>query len=726
MAFFAWDASDGELTDGNRIARGAITLFDIIAGVLVAAIASLGLPRAAFAYVDPSVMTYTIQAVAGVAVALAAVAGVALRRTRRWLVKALGIDENAHKEKEGSVHRTADPSLVMRSVDAGDDATVRHPSDFDVADSCQPKREQDAGKDDPTIRRRFVLGVLVALFTSFTIMIVAPYEIMGGSASSLLVPLRDVWGLFVMPAIIVAVVLAGLLVALRGKAFNAALMLVFAFGLCCYVQVLFLNEGLPPADGNAIDWNEYAGPMVVSTIVWVVVLLVPLFVSRLNRRMAQGVVAAISVALVIVQGAGVASLFSEDFSRTFGSDAKHLAYEYVLTDQGMFTVSPKSNVIVFVLDMYDTAYLERAVETSPDILDEMTGFIWYENSVGSMIPTRYGLPFLLTGEYPQKDESFSSFLTNRYERSSFLDDVEQAGYSMGVYSDTLGQEYMPERRVRELIYDRTINIIPPKPGTKSQIDEDGTRAILMKCALYRDLPWVLKPYFWYYTDEVNAAMVSTDPSGFAPGEGMYLFDDARWFEMLKASGLTFEPDDGHAGAFRFIHLEGAHYPYVVDENGNHVEEGESDLERQAIGSMRMVDAYLARLKALGVYDRSTVVITADHGEFYLTDLPLDKPSSPILLVKPAGADDEPCLRSHAPVSSLDVIPTMMAGIEGGDASKYGRPVYDIGESEHRERLYYETTSRGGHDWRLFEYEIGQDVHDMDSWKLTGYEWDLQA
>ena len=59
----------------------------------------------AFAYVDPSVMTYTIQAVAGVAVALSAVAGVFFRRSRKALFRLLKIDENANKETDQTWRR---------------------------------------------------------------------------------------------------------------------------------------------------------------------------------------------------------------------------------------------------------------------------------------------------------------------------------------------------------------------------------------------------------------------------------------------------------------------------------------------------------------------------------------------------------------------------------------------------------------------------------------------
>ena len=57
----------------------------------------------AHAYLDPSVMTYTIQVVAGVVVAIGAVIGVYWRRAKKKVQDKLGIDENAKKEVEGEV-----------------------------------------------------------------------------------------------------------------------------------------------------------------------------------------------------------------------------------------------------------------------------------------------------------------------------------------------------------------------------------------------------------------------------------------------------------------------------------------------------------------------------------------------------------------------------------------------------------------------------------------------
>ena len=57
----------------------------------------------AHAYVDPSVVTTAVQVVAGVAVVVGAVVGVAWRRAKRKVQEKLGIDENAGKEVEEDI-----------------------------------------------------------------------------------------------------------------------------------------------------------------------------------------------------------------------------------------------------------------------------------------------------------------------------------------------------------------------------------------------------------------------------------------------------------------------------------------------------------------------------------------------------------------------------------------------------------------------------------------------
>ena len=52
------------------------------------------------AYIDPSVMTYAIQAIAGIVIAIGAFVGIYFRKAKRKINDKLGIDENKNKEVE--------------------------------------------------------------------------------------------------------------------------------------------------------------------------------------------------------------------------------------------------------------------------------------------------------------------------------------------------------------------------------------------------------------------------------------------------------------------------------------------------------------------------------------------------------------------------------------------------------------------------------------------------
>ena len=60
------------------------------------------------AYIDPSVMTYAIQAVAGVVIAVGAFIGIYFRKAKKKISNKLGIDENKNKEVE-------DDEIIVKS-----------------------------------------------------------------------------------------------------------------------------------------------------------------------------------------------------------------------------------------------------------------------------------------------------------------------------------------------------------------------------------------------------------------------------------------------------------------------------------------------------------------------------------------------------------------------------------------------------------------------------------
>ena len=187
-----------------------VSAFDVASVVVIVGGAWLALAEPAAAYVDPSVMTYTIQALAGVAVALSAVLGVVWRRARRWLLRALRIDENAGKVVEGDV------SLI-----SGDDAQRR--GQLSKADDAARDERSRQGVEQPQRLpwgARFVLALLASVTLCFMTIVSAPLEIVASNASNLSFSPANVWLPLAATAVLASLVLAFAISAARGRAFD--------------------------------------------------------------------------------------------------------------------------------------------------------------------------------------------------------------------------------------------------------------------------------------------------------------------------------------------------------------------------------------------------------------------------------------------------------------------------------------------------------------------------
>lgn len=669
---------------------------------------TLCLPQAAFAYVDPSVMTYTIQALAGVAVALSAVAGVVFRRIRRKLFAAFNIDENTNKAREGAI-ALIDPESA-RAEELFADADVR--AERLVAESA--KTADARGIENLTWKKRFAFALLMCFFMFFIVLVAPAMEIFGANTDSLVFGLDSVWWVSALINGILAVACAFVISALKGKRFLICLLVVFCLGAAAYVQAFFLNAGMMPADGGFIGWTEwyFVQKMIVSGIVWLAIFIVPLTLSRHHRYAWLKGTSIVAVAIIIMQGAGVASAFADYHESAAKGD-----HPYV-TQGGFFTLNPENNVVVFVLDTYDTAILDQALVDDPHVLDNFTDFTYFRNSSGTMIPTQYAVPYMLSGNKPKPDQALGEYMGNRYEGTTFLPTLSDKGYTLGLYTDSAMFNYNNPTDVA--LAQSTLNI---HPMDSLPLDVWQTWLVMNQCALYREAPWVLKPAFWYYTTEVNNRMIA-DTESDDGNDVLYELDDAAILESLREHKLS-AIDEAGSGAFRFIHLFGPHFPFSMDENGNDIGVGRSDKERQALGTLKVVDEYIQQMKQLGLYDQAPIIVTADHGEWSEREDPPSRAICPIMLVKPSmpqGGTGQPYVISEAPVDHDDILPTIAWAI-GADPSQFGSgiTVWETGEGR-PPRTFDAITSAGPGGRRMVEYWIEGDAMDVNNWKKTGHEW----
>ncbi len=686
--------------------RAMLVALHALTAAMLVTLWSLVPAAPAYAYVDPSVMTYTIQAIAGVAVALSALAGVVFRRTRRKLYQAFNIDENAHKIFEGTVS-AIDPSAP--------DAATRLARARDTAASLAIASDEQSSDKPHRMRplKRFAFALVMCVFMAFIVFIAPALEIFGSNGDSLVFGLGVVWWVPVVFCLSFAVILAALVSLLRGRAFYMALILLFALTLAAYVQSLFMNGGMMPADGGFIGWTDwfFVQKMIVSGIIWLLIIAACLVACFKWAHTSLKAATALACVIMIMQLVGVISVGIDSANSSVAEQGK----PYV-TQGSLLTVSPKSNVIVFVLDTYDTAILERVRREDPTFLDAFEDFTYFRNSTGTMIPTTNAIPNMLTGLKPAPGEDVAEYRRTKYERSTFISDINDLGYSIGLYSDSLMMDF--SNPADHEIANKTLNV---HPVSRAPIDIWRTFVAMEQCALYREAPWVFKPQFWYYTSDVNNRMIA-DSGSANLNDSLYELDDAAILNMLRTQKLE-ASDRGEAGAFRFIHLFGPHFPFSVNEEGEYIGTNQSDQIAQAKGSMKVVTEYLGQLKDLGLYDEATIIVTADHGVWNLTDDPLYAPISPIMLVKPskeAGSAREPVRITRMPVSHDDLQPTVIAAMRG-DGSKYGSTFFEI-DDPNRVRYFDALTNAGDKGQRFIEYAITGDAMDIAGWQKTGNVW----
>ena len=670
--------------------------------LLTALVALVAYARPAFAYVDPSVVTYTIQALAAVAVALSAVAGVAFRRSRGVIFKLLGIDEDAGKVVEPAVSRI-------------------NPAYKNAADAAAKESFAEAAKPQPEKRLswggRFWRALLAAETLTLTLFVVAPLELVAGNQQWLLFGLGEVTLPVIVAGVVSGLALAIPLSLLKGKAFGIALCLTVGLAVCCYMQALLFNGPLPVVDGATVNWDDYTKITLASAAFWLLILVAFVILAVRIPRIGRFACMAVCVVLILIQAVGIASLVlssSKDES------------PITVTQKGLFDVSSENNVVVFVLDACDTRLFEGAVEEDPSIQEALSGFTYYRNAVGAMEPTWLAIPSILNAQHPTSDdETAEDYFSRRYQGGAFLDDLVATGCDIGIYSENAAYDDN-EYQVLEAHAD---NVRRVNETGASFFDPVGAVRILWKAALYRDMPWVLKPYFWYVGDEVNDEMFDVRQTDRAALENTpYIIDDVDYYHSMLENPLVL--NDSKTGSFRFIHLMGSHYPYDMTRDVRRIGAYESNALEQTIGAFKIVAAYLEQLKALGVYEETTVIVTADHGKLYTNLVALSEPTNAVMLVKPQGQSAEEAAASlrvsEAPVSHRDFHPTVLDQF-GADtevvASYDGEPVYDVEENADRTRYYYMNNfDEKGYGRYLLEYEIDGDAHDFSSWSETGNIW----
>src|SRR6185436_19727519 len=98
-----------------------------------------------------------------------------------------------------------------------------------------------------------------------------------------------------------------------------------------------------------------------------------------------------SLALVLAQLAGV----SFQAARSVDRWVNHYSFD----DSARFAFSPTRNVVILVLDTFQTDLFQELLDDDAGLAAKFEGFTYFRNAVGGFPSTAASVPLILTGQY---------------------------------------------------------------------------------------------------------------------------------------------------------------------------------------------------------------------------------------------------------------------------------------------------------------------------------------
>ena len=420
---------------------------------------------------------------------------------------------------------------------------------------------------------------------------------------------------FMIAAIIIIMVIWVLLIAVfKEKSADIVMLLMWGVIAASYVQTLFLNGKMVEITGQQTLYSERAAGNYINLLIWVTLTLTPLFVYmilKVKKRIFK-YEKALVFSVMIISGMQIAGLtaaaVSTDLPEGFDDNPMYYSYEAAVT------FNPDENIIVFVLDSLDVRVVRYTFDLYPHLTGYLDGFTLYENNTAEHFNTIPSMVSLITQHHIGYGMDDWVYREEAWEKHNFIDTLRENGFSTNLYLDqaTTFERY-------DFIKHRTDNL---KETDKLSINHRFFFPTILRLSLGRLSPYLLKntllaeitPSFGrnFYT-----AGADNEINSFIPFVGIE--SDIAFHRFLLQSEFS---TGSEKSVFIMMHLNSVHadgdindprsYGYHYDEESGEIRHGGSRWDISRAG-FEMLNLYFGKMKEIGIYDNSTIIITGDHG-----------------------------------------------------------------------------------------------------------------
>lgn len=606
------------------------------------------------------------------------------------------------------------------------------------------KKENKTGVEkDYSIKQKLLPSILLSLVIPLTVCFFGPFDIYYANMSEFNFSVVDFLPVCVLAVFVVAALLFALLMLLRGRAYDIACGVITVVAVLLFVQRSFLNMGVDALVGDGVGtYGVDIVPFIINTVVWVAIIAAAvvgvIIVRKKHKELLDTVIVIAMITLIGMQAMSmiVLSVTSNVWQRV---DERgdltdvDLGDTDVLTFDGMTELSDESNVVVFIVDRFDSMYYDALVESEPEFFDRLDGFTYYNDYTSLYSRTYPAVTSILTGKENDFSVTRPEFFEQVYEDGGHLRVMKERGYDINLYT----KEYY--------VYENATVM-------KDYVDNmAGVAGYYIKEPFLLSFDMIRLSFSSYLPFAAKGAMGYMSTPDFN-NHTEYILANSKGEEEilpydsdLKAvkdhiSNSEFEAIDSK-GKFTFIHLDGCHTPIRYNEDWEEFWNYDTDTAVKL--NFEIIFAYIDEMKALGIYEDSTIVITGDHAwstnDYLLLGESLwgdDEPEEneereddedrgvrvTSMFFKRSGDSGKELVTSTAQISQDELWNTIYES-EGLLDKKTGLSFFDIPEGVDRERRYMLQVDAKPEineleEDQIVEYKITGTALDPDNWEVV--------
>jgi len=552
-----------------------------------------------------------------------------------------------------------------------------------------------------------------ALLISTNLCLFAPFEILSSNPAEFDVTFGAVLPVLIAAALVLAALITapGLLVPRRFRAGTSAALL--AVGVLLWIQGSFLRWGYGEFAGAGIEWAAFPWQGWVDVAVWIAVLVLAVhFRRRISRN-----VSFLALALILIQSgllvaraiAGPDSAASPGLARV-GEDTP------ASVPTTLCQLSSSRNVFHILMDGFQSdVFMELVAEEGLE--GALDGFVVFPGNISTGSRTVLSVPSVFSTNVYSGEETEAEYF-RKAAAGSFHYFLDKRGYAVNLIPHVSmnappGANYF----------------VPPATyASPRRVRLMQASTYLIDVSMFRQFPQFLKRVVFNDQNWRLSTLVGSPPSHVSFHQKAFFRDYMNRLEVADSRP-----------AYHFVHLMPPHGPYVTLADGSYADKAlpntRENYKNEARYILRMFVDFLDRLKDLGVYDSSVILLHGDHGAGFpavgntTTDSRISWMSTLMVL---KTFDARAPLRVSTAQTSLTDIPATLLGLLGIEHPYPGDSVLELDPAQDRVRRVTLVPNQSAREPIVHRWMVRGNASDSTSWRqmppmkvqrrIHHYEW----